>query len=40
MKKIITMVLVALGVAAAGAASTGCWYILLDEPKMPKSLIK
>ncbi len=40
MKKLLAMALVAIGVAAAGAATTACFIIMIDEPEMPKSLIK
>lgn len=40
MKKLLSMLLVAIGVMAAGAATTACWWFALDEPEMPKSLIK
>jgi cyclic lactone autoinducer peptide len=40
MKKLLSMLLVAVGVMAAGAASTACIIIMLDEPEMPKSLLR
>ncbi len=40
MKKLITMALAAVGVVAAGAASSACLLIIFDEPTMPKSMLK
>ena len=39
MKKFIAMALAALGVIAAGAASSACIIFALDEPTMPKSML-
>lgn len=39
MKKLLAMVLTGIGVLAAGAASLGCVFFLMDEPKMCKSII-
>jgi cyclic lactone autoinducer peptide len=39
MKKFIAMALAALGVIAAGAASTACVLMIFDEPEMPKSML-
>lgn len=39
MKKIIAMALAVLGTVVAGAASTACLLSVLDEPKMPASLL-
>lgn len=39
MKKLIAMVLAALGVVAAGAASTACIALVIDEPTMPESML-
>ena len=33
-------ILKALGVSAATVGTQGCWALFMDEPKMPKSLIK
>ena len=38
MKK-ISMLLGALALMVAGVATTGCWIIFADEPKMPKSML-
>ena len=40
MKKLLAMVLTGVGVLAAGAASAACLFLVLDEPKMPKSMIE
>lgn len=40
MSKVFGMVLSYLGSAAASVGSAGCFLLLYDEPKMPKSLIK
>ena len=40
MKKLLAMLLAGVGVLAAGAASTACVFCVLDEPEMPKSMIK
>ncbi len=40
MKKLFAMVLSGIGVLAAGAASMACPIIVLDEPKMSKSMIE
>lgn len=39
MKKYLSMLLAAVGVLAAGVATTGCWLIVIDEPTMPKSML-
>jgi len=39
MKKFLAMALAALGVVAAGAASTACVLMIFDEPEMPKSML-
>lgn len=31
--------LAAVGALVAASATTGCYYFLLDEPKMPESLL-
>lgn len=38
--KFIANLLVSLGVSAAGMGTQGCWYLIMDEPKMPNCLIK
>lgn len=40
MKKILTAILTALGMIAAGIGSQGCWFLYVDEPEMPSNLIK
>lgn len=40
MKKLLAMVLSGVGILAAGAASAACVAILVDEPKMPKSMLE
>ena len=40
MKKLFAMVLAGIGVLAAGAASTACVVVLLDEPTMSKKMIE
>lgn len=39
MKKFLAMVLAAIGVVAAGAASAACLALIFDEPEMPKSML-
>ncbi len=39
MKKYLSMLLGAVGLIVAGVATTGCWVIVIDEPKMPKSML-
>lgn len=39
MKKYLSMLLGAIGLMAAGFATTGCWIIVIDEPEMPKSML-
>ena len=39
MKKYLVMALAAVGILASGLATTGCWVGILDEPKMPKSML-
>lgn len=38
MKKIIARVLAAVAIAATGAASLGCLWLIVDEPKAIESL--
>ena len=40
MKKLLAMVLTGVGVLAAGAASAACCFFVLDEPKMPRTMIE
>ena len=40
MKKLLAMILAGVGVLAAGAASTACLILAIDEPEMPKSMIE
>lgn len=37
--KLFYSILAVLGAAAATLGTQGCSYLLLDEPKMPKSLL-
>ena len=39
MKKYLSMLLGAIGMLAAGVATTGCWVLVVDEPEMPKSML-
>ncbi len=38
MKK-LSMLLGAVALMVAGVATTGCWLVFMDEPKMPKSML-
>jgi len=38
MKK-ISMLLGAVALMVAGVATTGCWFLWMDEPEMPKSML-
>ena len=40
MKKLLAMLLAGVGVLAAGAASTACLLLVVDEPEMPKAMIE
>lgn len=40
MKKLLAMVLSGIGIIAAGAASTACVLVVLDEPEMSKEMIE
>ncbi|MGI6324933.1 MAG: cyclic lactone autoinducer peptide [Bacilli bacterium] len=40
MKRLYALALVAMGLLAANAASTACFWLLIDEPEMPESLVK
>ena len=39
MKKALAIALSAIGAVLGTVATTGCVFVLLDEPEMPKSLI-
>lgn len=39
MKKALAITLSAVGAVLGTVATTGCVFVLLDEPEMPKSLI-
>ena len=38
MKKVFALALTALAAAVSTAASTGCFFVILDEPEMPESM--
>ena len=38
MKKVFALALTALAAAVGTAATTGCFFALIDEPEMPESL--
>ena len=40
MKKLLAMLLSGVGLIAAGAASTACLVLVLDEPEMSKNMIE
>ena len=40
MTKLLAGILAVIGIAASGAASAACVMLVLDEPKMPKSMIE
>ena len=37
--KLVAKVLAVIGAVAATVATTGCSFLICDEPKMPKSLL-
>lgn len=39
MKKALAIALSAIGAVLGTVATSGCLFVLLDEPKMPRSLI-
>lgn len=39
MQKILSVILATVGAVVGAAATTGCAFVLFDEPEMPKSLI-
>lgn len=39
MKKTLAIALSAIGAVLGTVATSGCVFVLLDEPEMPKSLI-
>lgn len=40
MKSLLGTILSLVGSSFASVGTTGCAFLMLDEPKMPKSLIK
>lgn len=38
--KFIADILAKIGGAAASTGTQGCYFLIIDEPKMPKSLIE
>lgn len=40
MKKLFAMILSGVGILAAGAASTACLVVLMDEPEMSSKMIE
>lgn len=40
MSKLFSRIFTAIASLGAGAGTTGCYVIWLDEPEMPKSLIE
>lgn len=38
--KLVANVVAAVGIVASGASCIGCFIFLLEEPEMPKSMIK
>lgn len=40
MKKLFAMILSGVGILAAGAASTACMFVFMDEPKMSNNMIE
>ena len=40
MKKLFAMILSGVGILAAGAASVGCLFFMLDEPEMSSKMIE
>lgn len=40
MKKLFAMILSGVGILAAGAASSACLIVFMDEPQMSKSMIE
>ena len=39
MKKVLAIALSAVGAVLGTVATSGCLFVLLDEPEMPRSLI-
>ncbi len=39
MKKVLAIAFSAVGAVLGTVATTGCAFVLFDEPKMPRSLI-
>lgn len=40
MKSILGTILANIGAGLANIGTSGCFFLVMDEPKMPKSLIK
>lgn len=40
MKKLFAMILSGVGILAAGAASTACLIVFMDEPEMSNKMIE
>lgn len=40
MKAILVSIVSALGALVAASATTGCLFVWIDEPSMPKSMIE
>ena len=40
MKAILVSIVSALGALVAASATTGCLFVWVDEPSMPKSMIE
>lgn len=40
MKAVLVSIVSALGALVAASATTGCLFIWVDEPSMPKSMIE
>lgn len=40
LKSLFASIMSVVGVGAANVGSQACWIFMIDEPKMPKSLIK
>lgn len=40
MKALFVSIVSALGALVAASATTGCAFIWVDEPKMPRSMLK
>lgn len=40
MKAMLVSIITALGAAVAATATSGCAFVWIDEPKMPKSMLE